>query len=99
MERVREGKTTAWKALMGDFFGIESKNDDDKYKKWESENFTEIKKSDNSIKGLEKMFEHVSKTSRKRRGKEPSNIDNIKSPKVQSQKAKAREEQQGEREI
>ena len=99
MEKIRE-KNTAWKALFGDFLGMEQKDEEnDDYKTWESENFSEIKKSDNSIKGLEKMFEHVSKTSRKRKVKESKNIDDIKSPKVQHEKTKTRNEQKGGREI
>ena len=94
MEKIRE-KNTAWKALFEDFLGMEQKDkENDDYKRWILENSSEIKKSDNSINGLEKMFEHVS---RKRKAKEPS-INDIKSPKFQHEKAKTRNEQQGERE-
>ena len=66
MEKIRE-KNTAWKALFEDFLGMEQKDkENDDYKRWILENSSEIKKSDNSIKGLEKMFEHVS---RKRKAK------------------------------
>lgn len=96
MEKVRE-KNTAWTALMRDFVGMEQKDEENNdYRKWMLENSSEIKKSANFVKGLEKMFERVS---RKRKAKETRNIDEIKSLNVQREKAKTRKEQKGEREI
>ena len=99
MEKVKE-KRTAWRELFKEFFsGIEQKDEETEgYKNWALENSDEIKKTEGSIKRLEKMLGHADK---KEKAKKARSNNNIKSTGIQYEKKneKPKTKQYEEREI